>query len=511
MAVLGVLKAGAAYLPLDVSYPRRRLSLMLEDASPACVLTSGTVGERLPSEVAAIDISGLDRRLPDTDPTDGERTCRLLPEHIAYIIYTSGSTGRPKGVAVTHRNVVRLLTNVTYAQLGRDRVMLQMSPTTFDAATFEVWGSLLSGGKLVVAPWERPAIADLESLLARERVTTLWLTAVLFHLIAREHVGILSNARQVIAGGDRLRTAEVRRVLETLPRCSLVNGYGPTEATTFSCCHAIGIEDRSLPSVPIGVPIANTEVYVLDARLNPVPVGVEGELYIAGAGVARGYAWRPAMTASRFVANSLGGPGLRMYRTGDIVRWNVAGKLEFLGRIDEQIKVRGYRVETGEIEAFLAAAPQVGAVAVAGNESATERRIVAYVTPAVPGAKLDIGKLQQFLQERLPSYMVPSGIMQVDSLPLTSSGKLDRAKLPPCDSVPPTKWRAPRTPTEETLCGLFAEILGVDRVGPDDSFFGLGGRQRPIDPVGGAGPRRGDTPDSRGRLRAPDRIGTRAR
>ena len=383
VALLAVLKAGGAYLPLDPSYPARRLAFMLADAQVPVVVTEERLAERLSArDVRVVRLDADRRRIAAASP---ERVASGVgAEGLAYVSYTSGSTGSAKGVAVPHRAVVRLVRGTSYARLAPDEVFLQFAPVSFDASTFEIWGALLSGARLVVAPAGALSLAELGRTLREEQVTTLWLTAGLFRRMVDEQLDDLRGVRQLLAGGDVLSVPHVRRVLRELPECRLINGYGPTEATTFACCYpAAGPLSASRDSLPIGGPIANTRVYVLDPHLNPAPVGVPGELYIGGDGLARGYLDRPALTAERFVPDPFGAePGSRLYRTGDRVRWLPEGALEFLGRLDQQVKVRGYRIEPTEVEAALGEHPAVREAAVLAQEDPIgEKHLVAYVVP----------------------------------------------------------------------------------------------------------------------------------
>jgi amino acid adenylation domain-containing protein/non-ribosomal peptide synthase protein (TIGR01720 family) len=467
IAQLAVLKAGGAYVPLDPAYPADRLAFMLEDAAEPLVLTLGRLRDRLPckeSQVVRVDVEDL-TGYPATAPAANAR-----PGNLAYAMYTSGSTGRPKGVLVEHRSVVRLVCGTDYIELDKTDVVAQFASVSFDAATFEIWGALLNGATLALAAPDVPSVEDLGVFLADAGVTVLWLTAGMFHEVVDSGVEYLGGLRWLLAGGDVLSPAHCARVLETHPGIRLVNGYGPTEGTTFTTCHRITAPVTG--PVPIGRPIANTRVYVLDHDLNPVPVGVPGELFIGGAGLARGYLCRPGLTAERFVASPW---GERLYRTGDLVRRRSDGTLDFLGRRDEQVKIRGFRVELGEIEAALHAHPDIAdAVVVALTGDAGHKRLVAYVVPAgvVPDAK----ELREFLGTRLPDYLIPSGFVTLDRLPLNPNGKVDRGALP--DPEPATSaeiYVAPRNDVEETLAQVWSDVLAVERVGVHDNFFDLGG------------------------------------
>ncbi len=475
VAILGVLKAGGVYAPFDLMAPPDRIGFMLRDARIDVLLTQERMLDRLPAHGARAVCLDVDQPViaaqPDT-PLRDEAT----GDSLAYIMYTSGSTGEPKGVAVTHRNVVRLVRATDYANFGADEVILQLAPLSFDASTFEVWGALLNGGRLAVAPPGVLSVDELGTLLARYRVTTLWLTAGLFHQVVDQRIEVLRPLRQLLAGGDVLSVPHVRRMLAALPGCRFINGYGPTEGTTFTCCHTIPGEAGLERSVPIGRPIANTRVYVLDRNRQPVPIGVRGELWIAGDGLARGYVDRPELTAERFVVQRLSDTiEERLYRSGDTARWLDDGTLEFLGRQDNQVKVRGFRVELGEVESILAQHPRVRDVAVVVRSGPTgERRLVAYVVSDDP---LTARELRELLRGKLPEYMVPAAFTQLERLPLTSNGKVDRARLPePAESREANASAAlPRNDVECQMIGIWEEVLGVSGIGTRDNFFDLGG------------------------------------
>jgi len=482
VSLLGILKAGGAYLPVDPSYPRERLRMMLEDSGARLLVTRERwmdAVEGLPVRAVLID---RDRyaigREPELSPAV-ETGGGVGGEAAAYVVYTSGSTGRPKGVVVPHRAVLRLVIHPDYARFGPDDVVLQLAPPSFDASTLELWGPLLNGGRVAIHPPGIPEPAALGAFLARHGVTTAWLTAGLFHQVVDVDPGALAGVRQLLAGGDVLSVPRVRRVLEAHPAVRLVNGYGPTENTTFSCCHHVRTGDTERASIPIGRPIANGTVYVLDARGRPAPVDVPGELFVGGEGVARGYLGRPGLTAERYFPDPFSRAlGARLYRTGDRARWRPDGTLEFLGRIDQQVKVRGHRVEPGEIECALSRHPEVAAAAVQPREDGADgRRLVAYVVPA-RGAERGglVPRLREWLRGELPEYMLPAALVVMEALPLTPNGKVDRRALP----APPvrgtgTEGTEPRTEAERRLAALWAEVLRVERVFADDSFFDLGG------------------------------------
>jgi amino acid adenylation domain-containing protein len=479
VGTLAALKAGGAYVPLDPGYPPERLAFMVQDTQVPVLLTLTHLRDRLPpcdAHVLCLDGEG------GIGDEDANPPATATADNLAYVMYTSGSTGRPKGAQIPHRAVVRLVKATNYARLDADQVLVQLAPISFDAATLELWGSLLNGGRLVIPPPGPLSFEVLAEVLASHGVTLLWLTAGLFHQMVETQLDGLLRVRQLLAGGDVLSVAHVRRVLEQPWDGTLINGYGPTENTTFSCCYPMTAPEQVGTTVPIGRPIANTTVYVLDRHMRPVPVGVPGELYVGGDGLARGYHRRPALTAERFVPHPFAPnshPGARLYRTGDLARYRPTGDLEFLGRLDTQVKVRGFRIEPGEIETALGQHPAVQAgVVVPHGERAGEKRLVAYVVPAPGAAREDLGdRLRDHLSAHLPAYMVPAAVVLLDALPLTPNGKVDRRALPAPDWGRTARDAAvaPRTPTEQALAQIWAEVLDVAAVGVHDDFFELGG------------------------------------
>jgi len=478
VGLLGILKAGGAYVPLDPEYPAERLDFMLRDSASPVLLTQQRLLPSLPdcpARVLCLDANASTfAELSDANPPP-----LATPHDLAYIIYTSGSTGVPKGVMTPHRGIVRLVRNTGYCDFGPDQTFLLLAPISFDASTFEIWGPLLNGARLAIMPPGTPALHELGSAIRRYGVTTLWLTANLFHLMVDRRPEDLRSLRQLVAGGDVLSPTHVRTALAVLDDGVVINGYGPTESTTFACCYRMSKGYKVDGSIPIGQPIAHTSAYVLDEGLQPVPPGVAGELFIGGAGLALGYLNQPELTRERFIPNPFSGePSARLYRTGDRVRLRSDRNLEFLGRIDQQVKIRGYRIELGEIEAVLGQHPQVrDRVVVARRDSTGENRLVAYVVPR-DSVALTYGQLRDYLKPKLPAYMIPSALVVLDALPLTANGKLDRRALPEPDgkgAVVSGGYTVPRTVVEERLAVMWAEALGLERVGIHDNFFELGG------------------------------------
>ena len=470
--ILGVLKAGAAYVPFDTAYPTKLLSYIYADAAPALMLVQESLlggeefwhGEMLPLKGAA---AGSGRLAPGASPAGDDP---------AYVMYTSGSTGRPKGVVVPHRAVLRLVLGNDFAAMGADEVILQLAPLSFDASTFEIWAALLNGGRLAVLSDPYPSFEDIGAAIARHGASTLWLTAGLFHLMVEHNLQGLAPLRQLLAGGDVLSPPHVVRALRALPGCRLINGYGPTENTTFSCCYEIPRDYSGADPVPIGRAIRQTEALVLDEQRQIAAEGEAGELYVGGAGLALGYWNRPELTAQAFIPHPFDTrPGAQLYRTGDRVRRRADGNLEFLGRADRQVKINGKRVELDEIEAQLRATQLVAEAAVVCPGAGEQRQIAAFVT-ASGAAPLNIAALRTALRAELPDFMMPVTITQLPSLPLTPSGKLDRNRLP--HSVPGTesvRGRAPANETEAALLEIWRQVLGTHAVGVDDNFFDLGG------------------------------------
>ena len=467
-ALLAVLKAGGAYLPLDPAYPPERLSYMLRDSGARLVLATRAHLDAVPAgaaDVLCVDgDDSLDAQSSDDPPL------RSTPESLAYVIYTSGSTGRPKGVMVPHRGIVNVVqAQVSTFGLGEGERVLQFASPSFDASVFEAFMALGTGGRIVSGPRDSllpgPGLVD---LLQSRSVSVVTLPPSALAALPQAELPAL---RTITVAGEACPAELVNRWGRAH---RFFNLYGPTEDTIWATCAPCAPGDRP---PPIGRPIANARTYVLDERMGPVPVGAEGELYLGGAGVARGYLGRPGRTAERFVPDPFSGDrGARLYRTGDRVRWTEEGDLEFLGRVDEQVKLRGYRIEPGEVEAALLRHPAVREAAVAARRDRDgPGRLVAYVV--AEGDAPGTGELRAFLGRSLPEYMLPAAFVALDRLPLTPNGKVDRQALPAPEGRPEleAEYQAPRTGAEEVVCGIWAEVLGVERVGVNDSFFELGG------------------------------------
>ena len=464
VTLLAILKAGGCYVPLDPAYPAERLADMARDCAAPLVITTHLLAEALPALPATpFFLENLDTAGSYENPG-----LAITPDAPAYIMFTSGSTGRPKGVAVPHRAIVRLVRGQDYVTLTPEETFLQFAPASFDASTLEIWGPLLNGGRLAIAPPGQLSLQQIAGAIRSLGVTSMWLTSGLFNLMADEQPDAFAPLRQLLAGGDVLSIPHLRKISTAYPRLRIINGYGPTESTTFACCHTITPADLDLPSVPIGRPIANTTVRILDANAEPAPVGEPGELYIGGDGLAIGYWNQPTLTSEKFVTVA----GDRYYRTGDRVRWLPDGLIQFLGRQDHQVKVRGYRIELGEIEAALAAQPGVSLCAVIALGDGADKQLAAYHTgPAEPA------DLRATLRQRLPDYMVPAFFTRLDSLPLTGNGKVDRAKLPAPEAFN-AHAEASETPLndlEKTLTTLWSEVLGIPSPGLNQNFFDIGG------------------------------------
>ena len=476
VGILGIVKAGGAYVPLDPRYPADRLAYMFGEVKCPVVLTHRACLGRLPDGATTPLL--LDEHWPAiAAQSQANLRHATWPDHLAYVMFTSGSTGRPKGVRVVHDGVVRLVKNTNYVDLSAEQVILQLTAISFDVSTFEIWGSLLNGGRLVVPPPEILSFDDIGRIIQDYGITTMWLTAGLFHLMVDENLDALRPLQQLLAGGDALSVPHCRRVLQEIPSLRLINGYGPTECTTFTTCCTL-TEASIGNSVSLGRPIANTKVYILDRHRNLLPPGCAGELCVGGYGLARDYLNDVALTADRFIPDPFSPePGGRLYRTGDLCRYLPDGNIEYLGRFDRQVKIRGFRIELGEIETVLASLDTVRDCTVTARpDSSGNRQLVAYVVPAEPLHPPSEEALRAVLARRLPEFMVPAAFVMLERLPLNPSGKVDRDALPDPQAMPSDQdYVAPRTETECAIAEMWSRLLHVAQVGVHDDFFALGG------------------------------------
>ena len=433
LAILAILKAGGAYVPLDPMYPQKRLSFMLQDSQVSVLITQKHLIDRLPQHQAEIVCLDTDWQLISQFPhhtpiTESQAT------NLAYIIYTSGSTGQPKGVAVTHQAVNRLVFNTNYIQLTPDDRIAQAANIAFDAATFEIWGALLHGAKLVIIT--KSILLSPEEFAANihaQEISVLFLTTALFNQLANFVPQAFSSLRYLLFGGEAVEPRWVKEILDKGAPQQLLHVYGPTENTTFSSWYLVEELPTTATTIPIGRPISNTQIYLLDQNLQPVPIGIPGEIYLGGAGLAQGYFNRSALTQEKFISNPLEKTGSRLYKTGDLARYLPDGNIEFLGRIDHQVKIRGFRIELGEIESVLNQHPQVFQSLVISHkdEDSSNHRLISYIVPnQEQTSSLSVHELRLFLQENLPEYMIPTHFVTLSALPLTPQGKIDRRTLP---------------------------------------------------------------------------------
>lgn len=478
VGMLGILKAGGAYVPLDPAYPSERLAFMVEDVQTPILLTQTHLQDRLPGNLtqpAVIDLDSdwdmIAQHKKENLPT------QVNPENLAFVIYTSGSTGTPKGTEIPHRSLIGLMFGVDEIHFNAEQISLQHSSMSWDALALELWPPLVYGGRCVLYPGKIPTPENLSQIIQEQRVNILWLTAALFNLMIDKMPEGLLGVKQLMIGGESLSVAHVRRALELLPGTQIINGYGPCECTVFTSCYPVPKQiAQNLHSIPIGKPIGDRKVYLLDGDLHRVPVEVPGELYVGGASVARGYLNQPTLTREKFIPNPFV-EGDTLYKTGDLVRRLPDGNLEFLGRIDTQVKIRGFRIELEEVEAVLNQHPGIKQVVVIVREDRPgDKSLVAYLVakenPPTPSI------LRNFLKTKLPDYMIPAAFVFLEAFPLTPNGKLNRRNLPAPDASQRSlevDIVAPRTPTEQELATIWSEVLRLKQVGIHDNFFELGG------------------------------------
>jgi amino acid adenylation domain-containing protein len=477
-ALFGILKAGGVYVPIDLADPAERIKFVLEDAAVSFVIGSDcqrSAIEGLGLTAQFIGLADLDRY----PAAESNKSAGVVgPTGPAYIMYTSGSTGTPKGVIVSHRSVVRLVCNTNYVDITPRDVFLQLAPASFDASVFEIFAPLLNGARLAIAPADNLNLADIGGLIERHGVSILWLTSGLFHAMVDERSQSLRKVRQLLAGGDVLSAGHVRKALTAMEDGCVINGYGPTENATFTCSFRITRETELNGSVPIGTPVANSSVYILDSNLDPVGPGEVGEICIGGDGLALGYLNQLELERERFVANPYGTEGDgRLYRSGDLGRFTPSGNIEFCGRVDDQVKVRGYRIEPGEIEKAALRHPAVSqAIVLAVPDSSGDKRLVCHYVPA-HGLETNAQELESHLSILLPDYMVPSQYLRWDAFPLMANGKVERKLLKSSTTaqLAPSAMPLPQGTMEETLLDMFRSVLGREDISVDDDFFAMGG------------------------------------
>jgi amino acid adenylation domain-containing protein len=477
IAILAIVKAGGAYVPLDPDYPRDRVAFMLEDTSVRVIVSDSSCAVVLPPGVGQLVVTDGESdaigRESDQNPGIGG-----APTDLIYVMYTSGSTGRPKGVLIEHRGVTRLVRGADYAAFDARQRFLLLSPLAFDAATFEIWGALLNGATVVVAPAGTPSVASLGEIIQRHGVTTIFLTTALFNLMIEHRSDGLRGVQQILTGGEAASREHFKKAVSELPDCDVIHCYGPTETTTFATTMHVTAAEVAGGAPPIGFPINQTEIYLLDNELKPVAAGESGELCIGGAGVARGYLNRPEATAEKFVRPRwLLADAVPIYRSGDRARRRADGAIEFLGRFDDQVKISGYRIEPGEIAAVLREHPRVSDAAVIVDETTTgAKRLLAYVV-ARGGGRIEVDELRPFVAARLPRFMIPAAFTTLGALPLNANGKVDRRALPRPERDHLDGRRLEQTPgtTENRVAAIWREVLGLAEVGVDENFFDLGG------------------------------------
>ena len=477
VGLLGILKAGGAYVPLDPTYPTERLHYMLEDADVQVLLTQARLVESLPKHKARVVCLDSDWE-KIAQKSESNPISSVTSNNLAYVIYTSGSTGNPKGVSVPHRAVNRLVLHTNYINLQQKDVVAFASNFSFDAVTFEIWGTLLHGARLVgVSKDVVLSPRNFADLIEKQEISILFLTTALFNQIASVVPSAFHSVQHLLFGGEAVDTRWVKEVLKNGPPQRLLHVYGPTESTTFTTWYLVQDVPEGAKTIPIGRPISNTHCFLLDAQLQPAPIGVPGELYIGGGGLAKGYLNRPDLTQEKFIPNPWSNElGERLYKTGDKARYLPDGNIEFLGRIDNQIKIRGFRIEPGEIEAVISQHPGVQETAVIAREDIPGRKyLAAYIVG--DGQSTTIRELRGFLKQRLPDYMIPGAFVILSALPLTPNGKVDRRALPTPEIRPELQFSfiAPRTPIEEMVASIWVSVLGIELVGVHDNFFELGG------------------------------------
>ncbi|MEH7653431.1 non-ribosomal peptide synthetase, partial [Bacillus safensis] len=471
VGILGILKAGGAYLPIDTDYPENRVRYMIEDSGAELLLSQSNLQSNIPQESKVFYLD--EQSSYHQDATNLES--KIESTHLAYVIYTSGTTGKPKGVMTLHRNIVRVVKNTNYIDITKDDNVLQLSSYSFDGATFDIFGALLNGAKLIIAPKETMLnISTLADLIKNQRISVMFITTAFFNVLVDLDVNCLSGIRKILFGGEQVSVKHVRKAFQVLGPNKIKHVYGPTESTVFATYYDVEeMQDGEL-NIPIGKPISNTDIYIVDKFNHLLPIGVEGELCISGDGLARGYLNSLDVTKEKFIENPYNS-GECMYRTGDLARWLPDGNIEYLGRVDHQVKIRGYRIEIGEVETALLNIKEVQeAIVIADKDGNDEKALCAYFVAEHP---YPIRELKDRLSELLPSYMIPAFFVQMEQMPLTPNGKIDRNSLAKQKKQLHTEneFVVSRNSVEEGLVDIWREILGVQRVGVKDNFFDIGG------------------------------------
>jgi len=476
VSILGVLKAGGAYLPIDPEYPEERIEYMLQDSNSNIIVTSRLCFKRLPKKKGRDIVLLEDQWIVISKEDIHDPVASVNPANLAYVIYTSGSTGKPKGAMIEHGNVVSLVCGVEYVNLTSRDVLLSTGSPSFDATTFEYWGMLLNGGQLILCE-EQTLLNNtlLKETIARNRVNIMWVTSSLFNQWVNLDISVFEKLKTILVGGEKLSEKHIGKLRKAYPSILIINGYGPTENTTFSLTYKI-TENEITNSIPIGKALSNRTAYVLDQKNQICAVGVVGELYVGGAGLGRGYLNRSDLTSERFVVDPFTIVPSKMYKTGDLVRRLADGNIEYIGRIDDQVKIRGYRIEIGEIESVLQQCPYIKHSVVTVNEdNSGDKRLVGYI---VPEDKFNKEAISQYLHAKLPDYMIPKILLRIDKIPLTNNGKADRKALPRPEQIigyDETDYVAPHTEFQKVIAEIWAEILGLKKISITADFFELGG------------------------------------
>lgn len=482
IALLGILKAGGAYVPIDPTYSQEQVALILEETQVSVLLTETLLLESIPKNKAHQICLDTDENIIAQYSQENPSSL-ITSVNLAYIICKFISTDKPKAVSIIHQGVVNSVKGNNYANFGEE-VVLQLASIAFDVAMLEIWGSLLNGASLVIIPLHKPSLPELAQAIRHYQITTLWLTTELFHLMVDEQLSDLKQLKQIIVGGDVLSVPHVSKLLQAAPKLKLINAYGPTENTVLACCYQVTDISNINAAIPIGRPIANTQVYLLDSHIQPVPVGVVGEIYIGGDGLARGYFNNPELTAKTFISHPFNSqPQARLYKTGDLARYLPDGNIEFVGKIDQQVKIRGLYIRLEDIETVLIQHPKVQEAIVTVNKNqAGNQYLVAYVVPEEQASKettctLKSTALRSFLQQKLPEYMIPEAFVILKQMPLTANGKVDYQALPEpnLNLQQENQFVRPRTPTEAVIADIIASILGIEEIGIHDNFFAVGG------------------------------------